>query len=196
MLMQSKFMAVLGPSGVGKTTIMHELRKLDNRFVLIKTHVTRPLRPGETDRVSLSLPELKEMRRKGEALQLNNVYGSYYAALPLKPIKEAISAGMFPMCDYKIPFAADLKKELSGALFCVYLIPPSFDAIKGRLEKDGRISDEVRIGEDKKEVSELDAKYGKLIDLKIVAEEGQVGKIAEKIRSAYLVSIENPSANS
>ena len=35
-------------SGVGKSTIMHELQKIDKRFVLIKTHVTRPLRENET----------------------------------------------------------------------------------------------------------------------------------------------------
>ena len=50
--MKTKFMAVMGPSGAGKSTIMHELMRQDERFVLIPTHVTRPLREGEKDRVS------------------------------------------------------------------------------------------------------------------------------------------------
>jgi guanylate kinase len=187
--MQTKFLVLMGPSGVGKNTIMHLLSEIDDRFVEVKPHVTRPLRPGENDRVSLPLEVLQEMRKRGEATQINHVYGTYYAALPKKMIIESLGSGKFPMVDYKIPFLAELKEEFPGRVFCVYLLPPSFDAIKGRLEKAGRRADEVRMTEDKKEVLELDAKYGKLIDLRLVAEEGAVNKIAEKIRHAYLESI-------
>jgi guanylate kinase len=187
--MQPKFMAVMGPSGVGKSTVMRKLESIDGRFILIKTHVTRLLRTGETDRVSLPLEELMAMRRKGEALQVNHIYGSYYAALPKMPIQEALSKSRFPMCDYKIPAAADLRRELSGAVFGVYLIPPSIDMIRARLERAGRVADPIRLDEDSREVLMLDTAYRNQVDLKIVAEEGAVDKIAEKIRDAYLDSI-------
>ncbi len=187
--MQTKFMAVMGPSGVGKSTIMHELQKLDSRFVLIKTHVTRPLRPGERDRVSLSLPELKEMRRRGEALQINHIYGAYDAALPKKPIEKAMEAGLFPMCDYKIMYAAELKAELSGELFCIYLLPPNPTAIISRLEKAGRKIETTRLLEDSKEIASLETIYESMVDLKIVNREGEADKVAREIRLAYLKAL-------
>lgn len=190
--MKTKFMAVMGPSGVGKSTIMHELEKLDRRFVLIKTHVTRLLRAGETDRVSLTLEELEAMRAKGEVIRVNRIYGTYFAALPWKPIKKAFAKGMFPMCDYKIPYVADLSAELSGALFSVYLLPTSFDSIRARMLKSWGKVDEARMAEDQKEVQSLDTKYPGLIDFKIYSEEGQVRRVAEEIYYAYLKSLVRP----
>jgi len=189
--METKFMAVMGPSGVGKSTIMHELQNMDPRFILIKTHVTRPLRPGETDRVSLTLPQLKSMRRRHEVLQINHIYSSYYAALPARPIREALSSGMFPMCDYKVPFAPALKEELSGDLFCVYLLPPDFGAIRERMGKSWGKANEARIEEDRLEIESLDTKYAGLIDLKIVSEEGQIPRVAADICRAYLRSLKS-----
>ena len=188
--MQPKFIAVMGPSGVGKSTLMHELRTMDSRFVLIQTHVTRMLRPGETDRVSLPYRDLLEMRKKGEVLQLNDVYGNYYAALPVGQIRDAFLNGQFPMCDYKIPFVADLKTEI-GSVFCVYVLPPNFAALAERLKSAGRNVDESRSAEDALEIRNLDTKYAGLIDLKIVNEDGRQREVAEAIRSAYLKSIES-----
>ena len=40
-----------------------------------------------------------------------------YAALPRRPIELAFKVGNFPMCDYKIPFAAELRNDLTARFF-------------------------------------------------------------------------------
>ncbi|MDE1865359.1 MAG: hypothetical protein KGH94_01825 [Candidatus Micrarchaeota archaeon] len=182
--MRAKFLVIMGPSGVGKSTVMQRLSELDARFVKVKNHVTRPLRPGETERVSMPLSKLKEMRERGEVTQINHIYGDYYAALPKKMINEAMRAGMFPMVDYKIPFLAELKVEFPGKIFSVYLLPPNFSIIRSRLMKAGRQVEKNRIEEDEREASSLDSRYAGLIDLRLVNEEGKVGRVAEEIRKA------------
>ncbi len=188
--MKTNFLAVMGPSGSGKTTLMHELVRMDSNFVLIKTHVTRPLREGEYDRVSLPIAKLKEMRRKGEVLQINPIYGSYYAALPKKPIERALAAGKYPMCDYKISFAEELKTELDGAVFCVYVLPPSPEALVKRIEAAGRKVEAARLLEDSREMMEISVKYKKLVDFVIVNEDGKAEETARAIRKAYLDSLQ------
>jgi guanylate kinase len=187
--MKSKFLIVMGPSGVGKNTIMHALQGIDSRFVQIKPHMTRPLRPGETDRVFLPMETLQEMRKMDEATQINHIYGTYYSVLPKKIIKDELKAGNFPMVDYKIPFVAELAKEFPGSLFCVYILPPSFDAIVEWLSKAGRPADPQRLDEDEKEIDKLDSEYADLIDLRIMNEEGEVRKVAEQIYKSYLASL-------
>jgi hypothetical protein len=95
---------------------------------------------------------------------------------------------LFPMVDYKIPFVSQLFEEFPDRVFSVYLLPPSFEIIRGRMERIGRQLEPARIAEDTKEVAELD-KYGGLISMRIVNEEGLSRKVAEDIYRAYLRSI-------
>ena len=192
--MKTKFLVMMGPSGVGKNTLMHELQEIDRRFVQVRPHVTRPLRIGETERVSISLSEMEAMRRRGEATQINNIYGLYSAVLPKKTIEDALVNNLFPMVDYKIQFVTQLATEFRGRLFCVYLLPPSVDAIQKRLQRIGRTLEPERVAEDTAEVANLD-KYSGLINLKIVNEEGLPRKVAEQICEAYLravVAVDSP----
>jgi guanylate kinase len=189
--MKTKFMAVTGPSGVGKTTIIRELLRQDQRFVQIKTYATRPLRPGETDRFSLPLPELEAMHKRGEVLQPRPIYGgSYFAALPWTPIRAAFAEGKFPVCNYTVLSIKDLGQELGSAPFCVYIMPPDFDTIIMRLERDGRKPDPFRMEEDKQEIGELETRYKEQVSFKIVNEEGKISEVAEEICKAYLRTIE------
>jgi len=44
--MGGRFIAIVGPSGVGKDSVMRALSKLDNRFVLARRVITRPSDAG------------------------------------------------------------------------------------------------------------------------------------------------------
>lgn len=188
--MQTKFLVMMGPSGVGKNTIMHQLTELDGRFVQIKPHVTRELRPGETDRVRVPIERLEGMRRNGEATKVNRIYGSYYSALPKRDIDGALTGERFPMVDYKVSLLlSDLEIEYPKRLFRVYLLPPEFEQLNKRLEGAGRKADPVRSEEDRLELENLDRDYGGLIDFRIVNEEGKEREVAEEIRRQYLAAL-------
>ena len=138
------------------------------------------------------------MRVNGMALQINHIYQSYSAALPWIPIRDALAAGKFPMCDYKVSYVADLRTELSDlldrkpseVLFCVYILPPTIDILRKRMKEAWGEVKEARIEEDCKEVESLET-YAKQIDFKIISEEGKQEEAAQKIREAYLKSLES-----
>ncbi|MBU4010588.1 MAG: guanylate kinase, partial [Proteobacteria bacterium] len=63
--MLSKFLLLLGVSGVGKSTLIRELKRLDERFIYISPYMTRPLREGESDKIEVSNEEMDLMISKG-----------------------------------------------------------------------------------------------------------------------------------
>lgn len=75
----TKFLLLLGPSGTGKSTIIRELRQMDERFIYISPYITRPLRENETDKVHISDQEMDLRKENGEFLTINNLYGIRYA---------------------------------------------------------------------------------------------------------------------
>ena len=91
-----KFLLLLGVSGVGKTSIIKELLKLDDRFIYISPWITRPLRAGETDKVSVTEEDLQRLLSAGEILAVNDIYGIRYGT-PKQPIKDAFEQGQFPL---------------------------------------------------------------------------------------------------
>ncbi len=185
----SKFLLLLGPSGVGKSAIIQELRKSDKRFVYISPYITRPLRVEETDKVSVDNETLDEMANRGEFLVINEIYGVRYAT-PKKPIVNALEAGKFPVLDWPIHKIDIMTKAFPGRLYKVYVSPPSLRELKTRIDKDGRDIDGSRFGKAAEELEQFwNGKYDSICDLKIVSQTGLIPELTRQIYSKYLESI-------
>lgn len=182
--MNAKFLLLLGVSGVGKTSIIKELLKLDNRFVYISPFVTRPLRDGETDKISVTNEELEKQVNAGEILAVNDIYGIRYGT-PRSPIKDAFGSGMFPLLDWPVKRLNIMEEEFGDRLFRVYIEPPSITELKTRLGQDSRDESGHRL---RAAISELEMFWsgdltGKY-DIRIVAD-GNLPTIAKYIYAAY-----------
>jgi guanylate kinase len=188
----SKFLLLLGPSGVGKSTLIRELRHLDNRFTYISPYTTRKLREGETDKVSVSDQTLDEMAACGEFLIINEIYGIRYGT-PRLPIIEALGTGKFPVLDWPISRIDIMTKAFPGKLYTIYVAPPSIEALRERLAKDGRDADGSRL---RGAVEELEAfqagKFEDSYDFNIVTHTDRVSEIARSIYSKYLEGLDSP----
>lgn len=97
----TKLLLLSGPSGIGKSTVIRELQKMDHRFVYIKPYTTRPLRDGETDKIHASLEKIKALQEQNQLIALNYLYGNYYAT-PLFPILNALKQVQFPVLDWPV----------------------------------------------------------------------------------------------
>jgi len=183
--MHTRFLLLLGVSGVGKTTIIKELLKLDDRFVYISPLITRPLRDGETDKVSVTVSQLQTAVDAGEILAVNDIYGVKYAT-PRQPITDAFRTECFPLLDWPIKRLDVMQEEFGDSLFRVYIEPPSVTELKRRLGQDSRDEGGHRL---LAAISELERLWcGDLadkFDLKVIADDN-AGAIAEHIFSAYL----------
>ncbi len=186
----SKFLLLLGVSGVGKSSVIEELFRLDSKFVYISPYMTRPLREGEKSKISISDPEMDEMWAQGELLVINKLYGIRYAT-PRVPIVEALAAGKYPVLDWPISRIQIMTEAFPDQLYSVYLSPPSMEALRQRLAKDGRDTDGSRL---KSALDELEAcrssKYNGLYDFEIVNEDGQALQVASAIYANYLKSFQ------
>ena len=186
----NKFLLLLGPSAVGKSEIIDELMKLDKRFVYISPYMTRPLRPGERNKVAVRDEQMDEMWRRGEFFVVNELYGGIRYGTPRLPIVEALEAGNFPVLDWPIDRLKVMTQAFPGRLFTVYVSPPSIDVLRQRIVKDGRDADGKRLASATEELQRFwSSRYVGVYDYEIVSEEGRVAKIAATIYSNYLRSL-------
>lgn len=184
----SKFLLLLGVSGVGKSTVIEELIRLDRRFTYISPYMTRPLREGEKNKISISGEKMDEMWNRGELLVINEFYGIRYAT-PRLPILQALAEGNFPVLDWPISRIEVMMQTFPNQLYVVYILPPSIEVLQQRLARDGRDTDGHRL---RSACEELEAyrssRCAGVCNFEIIAEENQVSYIARAIYANYLRS--------
>ena len=182
----SKFLLLLGPSGVGKSSIIEELIRLDCRFVYISPFLTRPLREGEKNKIPVSDEEMNKMWKRGEILTINELYGIRYAT-PRLPIVQALAEGNFPVLDWPVSRIKVMTQAFPDQLHVVYVLPPSIETLQKRLAKDNRDTDGRRLQSARDELGAYKvSRYAEVYDLEIISEENQVSKIAQAIYANYL----------
>jgi len=184
----SKFLLILGPSGVGKSSIIQELCLLDDRFLYISPFTTRPLREGEVDKVHIGDGEMSAMDKEGAFLAVNQLYGTRYAT-PKAPVVEALRTGNFPILDWPVSQMETMEAAFPGKLYAVYILPPSAEVLADRLRRDGRDVTGDRL---QKGIEELvayeNSDYEGLYEYCIVSEESNIMNVAKAIYDRYLRS--------
>lgn len=187
--MKTKFLLLLGPSGAGKTTIIKELRLLDERYTYISPFVTRELRPGETDKFHVSTEELAALEVSGELIAVNEMYGARYGT-PRRPIVEALTEGRFPVLDWPVARMRVMQAAFRRSLLhCVYIRPPSLKTLADRI-RDGRDTGNRRLREAAAELRNLGSgKYGAYIDYQTVSNVGGIQFAAFEVHNSYLRSM-------
>lgn len=133
---------VSGPSGVGKSTVVRKLLKLDKNLSISISATTRPPRPGETHGEHYffaSQAEFDRMVKRGEFVEWAKVHGYYYGT-PYDQLKDEVAGGKTVVCEVDVQGAASIRESLedgkmqTAAVF-IFLIPPSVDILAFRLKK-------------------------------------------------------------
>lgn len=131
---------ITGPSGVGKDTLVRELkRKLGDSLHVAVTATTRPPRPGERHGVHyyfLSQGEFEDLIRKGGLLEHATVYGHRYG-VPKAPLREALSQGKDVVVRVDVQGGQFIKSHYPEAV-TIFLLPPSEEELARRLRGRGQ----------------------------------------------------------
>ena len=123
-----------GPSGVGKGTVIAEIRRRHPEVWLSVSVTTRPPRPGETDGVEYHFAGDEEFDRlvaEGAFLE-HATYAGHRYGTPRGPVAERLAAGQPALLEIDLQGARQVRAAMPGALL-VFLAPPGWDELVRRL---------------------------------------------------------------
>lgn len=133
---RGRLVVLAGPSAVGKSTVVNQLRETVDGLYFSVSMTTRGPRPGETDGVDyffVSKEDFQERINAGEMLEWADIHGGLQrSGTPAAPVKEALSAGRPVLVEVDLKGARNVKSLLPEAK-TVFLAPPSWDVLVERL---------------------------------------------------------------
>ncbi len=134
---------ISGPSGVGKSTVVKRLLKMNPELKMSISYSTRPARPNEKhgkDYVFVSEHDFFDRVEKGEFVEWAQVHGSYYGT-PKEYLKENVDAGQTVILEVDVQGAATIRENIGKGILkgtnvvFVFIIPPSVDVLAFRLKR-------------------------------------------------------------
>lgn len=139
-------MVLAGPSGVGKSTVVAELRRIRAPLWFSVSATTRAARPGEVDGRDyhfVSAAEFNRMIAEGELLEWAEIHGGMHrSGTPRAPVDEHLAAGQAVLLELDLAGARAVREQRPDALF-VFLEPPSWEVLVDRLIGRGTEATEV-----------------------------------------------------
>jgi guanylate kinase len=136
---------VSSPSGAGKTTLTRNLLEQEENVSLSVSVTTREKRLSEIDGVHyhfISKRRFEAMRESDELLEYAEVHGNYYGT-PREPVEAALSAGRDMLFDIDWQGTQQLYAKMRSDVVSVFVLPPSAEELKHRLERRAEDSGDV-----------------------------------------------------
>lgn len=142
---ESLLVALSGPGGVGKSTIINRWLKENPNLVYIKNYTTRLRRPRNDfteidDEYFFKFVSCREFKRlvvNGEFAQWCNPSSGYYSGTPLKPIREAIKNNKDVILDYTPQLFMNFRRVFRHNTIGIFVAPPTMAELRRRLENRG-----------------------------------------------------------
>ena len=133
------------PSGAGKTTLSRKLLERDPSIRLSVSATTRPPRPGEQDGVHyhfVSDEEFDRMVEEDDFYEWAHVFNHRYGT-PKGEIREGLKNGQDYLFDIDWQGTQQLKQKDDQDVVTVFVLPPSLEELRRRLEERAQDSETV-----------------------------------------------------
>lgn len=135
---------VAAPSGAGKSSLVKALLELDSHVQPSVSHTTRAPRGQEKhgrEYFFVSEPEFDAMVQADTFVEWAHVHNHRYGTSK-KAIEERMSQGADVILEIDFQGALQIKKVFANAV-TIFILPPSWDELRSRLERRGEDTPEV-----------------------------------------------------
>jgi len=143
--MQGLLFIVSAPSGAGKSSLVNAALAEDPRLVLSISYTTRAPRPGEQNGREYHFVDraaFMRMLEAGEYLESAEVHGNLYATSQ-RQIEAALRAGKDVVLEIDWQGAQQVRRAFGDAV-SIFILPPSMQELRRRLENRGQDPDATR----------------------------------------------------
>lgn len=131
---QPRVFIISGPSGVGKDSVIDQLRVQIPNARYVVTATTRPMRRGEVDGIHylfMSKQEFVDGISREQFIEHALVYDNHYG-VPRTPIEEGLASGQHVIIKVDVKGAATLRRCIAGST-SIFLAPESLQELLDRL---------------------------------------------------------------
>lgn len=135
---KGKCFIISGPSGVGKSTVLHALMEKRKNVYFSVSATTRDPRPGEEDGVHYHFLDVDTFRQwiaNDEFLEYAEFVGNFYGT-PRRFVDEAMELGEDVILDIEVQGAIQVTSKRPDAVR-IFIAPPSWAELERRLTDRG-----------------------------------------------------------
>ena len=135
---------IAAPSGCGKTSLVEALIKKTKNLCVSVSHTTRPPRPDEVNGINyyfVSINEFEEMIKNNAFVEHATVFDNHYGS-STKLIREKLDEGVDVILEIDWQGARQVKENMPNSV-SIFILPPSKEALLGRLQQRAQDNDET-----------------------------------------------------
>ncbi|MCQ4302473.1 guanylate kinase [Stutzerimonas frequens] len=192
---------VSAPSGAGKTSLVKALVDAQPQVRVSVSHTTRAMRPGEVDGVNyhfVSREDFLERLERDEFLEHAEVFGNLYGTSQ-RWLEQTLAEGFDLILEIDWQGAQQVRRLMPQAK-SIFILPPTQEALRQRLNNRGQDSDEIIEKRMREAVSEMshyveydylvinDDFAHALVDLQSIFRANQLKQQSQQRRHARLLS--------
>lgn len=133
-----------GSSGVGKGTILEELKKRDPNIKVSISNTTRNKRNGEIDGVHYNFvtrEQFEKLIKENGYLEYAEYCDNYYGT-PKKAVEDMLDEGYTVILEIEVQGGLQIMKKHPDVL-SIFILPPSMDVLEKRLRSRGTEDEET-----------------------------------------------------
>ena len=133
---------IAAPSGCGKTSLVEALNKKTKNLWVSVSYTTRPPRPDEVNGINyyfISINEFEGMIKQNAFVEHAMVFENHYGS-STKLIRDKLDENVDVILEIDWQGARQVKKNMPNAI-SIFILPPSKEALLGRLQKRAQDND-------------------------------------------------------
>jgi guanylate kinase len=174
---------VSGPSGAGKSVLAASVLGMLPSLHFSISYTTRSPRGSERDGVEYHFVDrqrFRELEEAGEFLEWAEVYGNYYGT-SRRFIDEMLTRGEDVLLDIDVQGARTIREKRRQAI-TIFIMPPSFEVLRSRLER--RKLDKDYVMKQRLDIARSEIEHYANYDFLIINEE--IGRSVDELKGIIL----------